>query len=92
MRSDLVFEAICRVPNRYRLCSVASMATRKMHKPNTRVSDTTNYVLRNLPAFNERSGCGLQARKAGLMNDASSPSTILPTVMDSSGAILGREG
>ena len=71
MRSDLVFEAICHVPNRYRLCSVASKATRKMHKPNTRVSDTANYVLSNLHAFNEPSGCGLQARKTRLMNVAS---------------------
>jgi hypothetical protein len=45
MRSDLVFKALSQVANRYQLCQFASKATRKLHKPNTRLQDTTNEVL-----------------------------------------------
>jgi hypothetical protein len=51
MRSDLVFEAVLYLPNRYQLCQMAIQATRKMHKPNTRVPDTTNQVLSSLREF-----------------------------------------
>ncbi len=45
MRSDLIFGALTHVTNRYQLCQLASKATRKLHKPNTRLQDTTNDVL-----------------------------------------------
>ena len=45
MRSDLVFGALSHLSNRYQLCQLASKATRKLHKPNTRLQDTTNEVL-----------------------------------------------
>jgi hypothetical protein len=45
MRSDLIFGALAHVSNRYQLCQLASKATRKLHKPNTRLQDTTNDVL-----------------------------------------------
>lgn len=45
MRSDLVFGALSHVSNRYQLCQLASKATRKLHKPNTRLQDTTNEVM-----------------------------------------------
>jgi hypothetical protein len=45
MRSDLVFKALSQVNNRYQLCQLASKATRKLHKPNSRLQDTTNEVL-----------------------------------------------
>ena len=45
MRSDLIFGALAHVNNRYQLCQLASKATRKLHKPNTRLQDTTNEVL-----------------------------------------------
>jgi hypothetical protein len=44
MRSDLVFGALSHVSNRYQLCQLASKATRMLHKPSTRVQDTTNEV------------------------------------------------
>jgi hypothetical protein len=44
MRSDLIFGALAHVTNRYQLCQLASKATRKLHKPNTRLQDTTNDV------------------------------------------------
>lgn len=45
MRSELIFGALTHVSNRYQLCQLASKATRKLHKPNTRLQDTTNDVL-----------------------------------------------
>jgi len=45
MRSDLIFGAMTHVNNRYQLCQLAAKATRKLHKPNTRLQDTTNEVL-----------------------------------------------
>ncbi len=45
MRSDLIYGALAHVSNRYQLCQLASKATRKLHKPNTRLQDTTNEVL-----------------------------------------------
>ena len=48
MRSELVFAAKCTLPNRYVLCRVLSTATRKFHRPNTRIEDTTDDVLRRI--------------------------------------------
>lgn len=44
MRSDLIFGALAHVKNRYQLCQLAFKATRKLHKPNTRLQDTANEV------------------------------------------------
>ena len=52
MRSDLVFGALTHVSNRYSLCQLASKATRKLHKPNTRLQDTTNEVLARFHSAN----------------------------------------
>ena len=45
MRSDLVYDALQTVQNRYLLCQIAARATRKFHRPATRIQDTTNEVL-----------------------------------------------
>jgi hypothetical protein len=45
MRSDLVFGAIKVVPNRYLLSQLAAKVARKLHRPGTRMQDTTNDVL-----------------------------------------------
>jgi hypothetical protein len=45
MRSDKVFEALHAMPNRYMLCQLASKATRRFHRPNTRIQETMNEVL-----------------------------------------------
>ena len=45
MRSDLVFEALHTLRNRYMLCQLASKATRRFHRPNTRIQETMNQVL-----------------------------------------------
>jgi hypothetical protein len=48
MRSNKVFEALQTVQNRYMLCQLASKATRRFHKPNTRIQETTNDVLNRI--------------------------------------------
>lgn len=45
MRSDLIYNSLRPVRNRYLLCQLVSKATRKFHKPNTRIQDTMNDVL-----------------------------------------------
>jgi hypothetical protein len=44
MRSDLIFGAMTHVSNRFLLTKLAAKATRKFHRPNTRIQDTTNEV------------------------------------------------
>lgn len=61
MRSDLVFGALSHVSNRYQLCQLASKATRKLHKPNTRVQDTTNDVLVRFRTTNPGSAAPIAA-------------------------------
>ncbi len=62
MRSELVFEAVHTLRNRYTLCQLASKATRKFHKPNTRIQDTTNEVLHRI-ADSDRRGVILEPEK-----------------------------
>lgn len=42
MRSQLIFGATANVSNRYLLVMLASKATRKLHRPNSRIEDTAN--------------------------------------------------
>jgi hypothetical protein len=44
MRSNLIHTALTTVQNRYLLCQLVSKATRKFHKPNTRIQETMNDV------------------------------------------------
>ena len=48
MRSELVFEALHTLRNRYMLCQLASKATRRFHRPNTRIQETMNEVLNRI--------------------------------------------
>jgi len=48
MRSDLVFEALHTLRNRYLLCQLASKATRRFHRPATRIQETMNNVLEKI--------------------------------------------
>jgi hypothetical protein len=45
MRSELIFGALTYVPNRFLLTSLASKATRRFHRPNTRIEDTASRTL-----------------------------------------------
>jgi hypothetical protein len=64
MRSDLVFRALSQVSNRYQLCQLASKATRKLHKPNTRLQDTTNEVLNRFHVANPEAEGAVEAPAA----------------------------
>lgn len=54
MRSDLVFESLHTLQNRYMLCQLASKATRRFHRPNTRIQETMNEVLGRIAEASER--------------------------------------
>ncbi|MGA3134348.1 MAG: hypothetical protein ABSD59_26615 [Terracidiphilus sp.] len=45
MRSKLIFVALGREQNRYLLSQLIAKATRKLHRPHTRVPDTMNDAL-----------------------------------------------
>ena len=45
MRSDLVHRAITRISNRYQLCHLVCKGTRRFHRLDTRLRDTTNVIL-----------------------------------------------
>ena len=44
MRSERVFAAMTYVPNRFLLTKLAAAATRKFHRPNTRIQETMDEV------------------------------------------------
>jgi hypothetical protein len=56
MRSELIFGARTYVSNRFLLARLASKAIRKLHKPNTRIEDTTNDVLVRFSQANPLAG------------------------------------
>lgn len=45
MRSDLVFNAMTLISDRFMLTKLVCKATRKLHRPNTRIQETMNNVL-----------------------------------------------
>ena len=45
MRSELAFGARAHMSNGYQLCQLVFKATRKLHRPETRLQDTVNDVL-----------------------------------------------
>ena len=47
-RSDLVYGAQAHLPDRYRLCRLVALATRRLHKPSDRIQGTINDVLVHL--------------------------------------------
>jgi len=52
MRSELVFGAMTYISNRYLLTMLGARATRKFHRPNTRIQDTTNDVFERFTRAN----------------------------------------
>ena len=63
MRSDLVFGAMAHVPNRFLLTKLAAKATRKLHRPGSRIQDTANDVLGRFRRANPMAGMQLVARQ-----------------------------
>jgi len=45
MRSDRIHEALVNIQNRFMLCRLVSVATRKYHDPDRRVQDVINDVI-----------------------------------------------
>ena len=66
-RSELVFAARVHQPNRYQLCRLVALATRKLHKPSDRIQDTINDVLVRLAAPHTEAGTPVPE------NDSASP-------------------
>jgi hypothetical protein len=56
MRSELVFGAVTHVSNRFLLARLAANATRRFHRPNTRIEDTANEVLERFTQVNPLAG------------------------------------
>jgi hypothetical protein len=56
MRTELIFGALTYVPNRFLLTSLAAKATRRFHKPNTRLEDTANEVFERFTHSNPLAG------------------------------------
>jgi len=52
MRSELIFSAMTNVSNRFLLTRIASKATRKFHRPNTRIQETANTVFERISLAN----------------------------------------
>jgi hypothetical protein len=50
MRSELVFKAFIYEPNRYQLCRLIARGTGKLHRPNTRLQETTNDAIERFSA------------------------------------------
>jgi hypothetical protein len=48
MRAELTVLALAHEPNRYLLTRLVAKATRKLHRPNTRLQDTMNDALERL--------------------------------------------
>jgi hypothetical protein len=63
MRSDLIHDALDTVTNRYLLCQLVSKATRKFHKPNTRIQETMNDVLERVGGAEAEQVIALPAEK-----------------------------
>ncbi|MFZ0633450.1 MAG: DNA-directed RNA polymerase subunit omega [Acidobacteriaceae bacterium] len=63
MRSELVTGALEYVPNRFLLTRLAATAIRAFHRPNTRIADTANDVLRR---FNTKSPIVLEPKSSRL--------------------------
>ena len=64
MRSELVFGALAHMSNGYQLCHLVSKATRKLHRPKTRLEETTNDVLVRLRRSSPSAGTQIALESA----------------------------
>lgn len=100
MRSDPVFSALVRVPNRYLLCKLAARATRALHRPGRRIQDTTNDVLvrfgransiADLQATSERAVVSIRSQNGNpLVRRVSGTATLPPMIGVSQASIRLR--
>jgi hypothetical protein len=54
MRADLTLMALAHESNRYLLTRLIAKATRKLHRPNTRLQDTMNDALKRFGSSKPR--------------------------------------
>jgi hypothetical protein len=54
MRAELASMALAQVSNRYLLTQLIAKATRKLHRPNTRVQDTMNDAFKRFASSQPR--------------------------------------
>jgi hypothetical protein len=73
MRADLTFMALAHESNRYLLTRLIAKATRKLHRPNTRLQDTMNDVF-------ERFGCSKPGADPRAAEASSSSEAVLHDV------------
>ena len=66
MRSEMVFDAMAHVSNRFLLTRLASKATRELHRPNTRIEETMNEVLVRFGRVSPIAGAKLTEMPAAL--------------------------
>jgi hypothetical protein len=64
MRADLVLMALAQESNRYSLTRLIAKATRKLHRPNTRLQDTMNDAFERVAAQHQEQPAALQKRSA----------------------------
>ena len=62
MRADLTFMALTHESNRFLLARLIAKATRKLHRPNTRVQDTMNDVFERLGCPQPRATAAMRTR------------------------------
>ena len=65
VRSNLIFGTLHTLQNRYMLCQLASKATRRFHRPNTRIQETMNDVLGRIARSKPQEVVGESAVPAG---------------------------
>lgn len=65
MRSNLVFQASSPMQNRFLLCQLLSKATRKFHRPATRVQETMNDVMTKFAATHDPVALVAPEQKSG---------------------------
>lgn len=73
MRSQLVFAATVAVPNRYLLTRLAAKATRRLHRPNTRIQDTANDVFLRFQAAHPVTGLTTDPIEESLVDEPLAP-------------------
>jgi len=64
MRSHLIHMALVQIENRFMLCRMASLATRKGHSGQGRVQDTINSVMGRLGAVPSNAQNGQPAKES----------------------------
>jgi hypothetical protein len=69
MRTDLTFMALAHESNRFLLSRLIAMATRKLHRPNTRLQDTMNDAFERFGCSKPRAAAVISKQRALRKNE-----------------------